>query len=63
MLNKVRSLDDFGASISLNFKGDPEIKTLCGGIVSLVLRILIIAFFCMQTLAVFEYSDPVISSY
>ena len=63
MIDKVRSCDQFGATVNLNFKGETEYKTMCGGCFSLALRMLILAFFCMQLAAVIQYDDPKILSY
>ena len=63
VLEKVRGCDQFGAQINLNFKGETEYRTMCGGFFSLALRILILAFFCMQLASVIEYTDPDIVSY
>ena len=63
ILDKVRGCDQFGATVNLNFKGETEYKTLCGGCFSLALRVLILAFFCMQLAAVIQYDDPNILSY
>ena len=63
VIKGVRSCDQFGAQVSLNFKGETEYRTVCGGFFSLALRILILAFFCMQLAAVIQFSDPDIVSY
>ena len=62
-IGKLRGCDKFGAQVSLNFKGETEYRTVCGGLFSLALRVLILAFFCMQLVAVIEFSDPDIVSY
>ena len=49
--------------MSLKYKGDAEHKMLCGGCVTISLRVLILAFFVMQLLAVANFDDPQISSY
>ena len=63
VFKKLRGCDVNGATVDLNFKGDTEHKTLCGGIASIILKALILGFFCMQSIAVWNYNDPIISSY
>ena len=63
LLEKVRGCDVNGATVNLNFKGDTEHQTLFGGLASMLLKALILGFFCMQTIAVWQYNDPTISSY
>ena len=63
IIEKVRGCDVNGARVSLNFKGETEHKTLCGGFASLLLKALILGFFCMQSIAVWHFNDPIISSY
>ena len=63
VLEKVRNCDANGATVNLNFKGDTEHKTLCGGLASLLLKALILGFFCMQSIAIWHFKDPTISSY
>ena len=43
---KVRNCDKFGAPISLTFEADSDYKTMCGGVASLCLHILILGYFC-----------------
>ena len=61
--NKLRSCDVFGVPVSLKLDGSTNFTTSCGGIISILLKILITAYFCMQLLALVNYSDPSISSY
>ena len=63
LLSSLRGCDQFGAQVSLNFKGETEYRTVCGGFFSLALRGLILAFFCMQLAAVIQFGDPNIVSY
>ena len=58
-----RDQDQFGAVIGLKLQGKSTLKTLGGGLCSLSLKIITIAFFCMQLAAVVSYQDPQISSY
>ena len=46
----VRSKDNFGIPITLNFKGDDTYKTLCGGCTTLTLLVFILAFSTQQIL-------------
>ena len=38
---KVRGFDVFGAPVSLTYKGDSSFKTVCGGLVCILITILI----------------------
>lgn len=62
-VDKIRSYDQFGAHIGFKIGGEPEKKTLVGGLASLALRSLILIYFCMRMLAVIGDKDPQISSY
>ena len=46
MRKVVTDMDDFGEKIDLNFKGDTNVKTTCGGMCS-ILRNLILIFLCL----------------
>ena len=59
----LRSCDNFGAPFSLMHEGQTSYKTLAGGCMSIQLRALVLTFFCMQLFAVFNRSDPIVSSY
>ena len=62
-MEKIRSFDSFGAPVSLKYKGDAAYRTLGGGIATVCLKVLILGYFMMQTLAVLNYEDPKIGSY
>ena len=59
----MRARDIFGAPVGLKLAGESSYKTLGGGLVSVSLKVLIFAYFCKQMIAVFNYVDPLISSY
>ena len=63
MNEKVRSCDKFGTPLSLKYNSETEYKSLAGGIVSICLKALILTFFCFFVFAVYNHSDPIISSY
>ena len=56
--DKLRGCDMFGATIGLNVAGESTFKTLPGGVVSLILRILVLSYFCLQVIALISYEDP-----
>ena len=53
--DRVRGCDQYGAAISLNYRGGSSYKTIGGGFASLSIQLLIFAFFCMQLTAVVTY--------
>ena len=60
----VRSFDQFGTQVSLNYApGKTHYQTACGGCISFVFKALIFAYFLKQLLAMMDYADPAISSY
>ena len=61
--DKLRKYDKFGASFSLNYQGSDTFLTLGGGVASICLKILILTYLCIQTIALVDYKDPDISSY
>ena len=63
MLNFIRGFDASGARLGLNFKGESEFKTTCGGFLTLCLQILSLAYFAMRLIVVIEYDDANIGSY
>ena len=63
VLNRLRGCDSFGAPISLNFNGESSFNTAGGGIASLCLKVLILTYLTMQTLKVYNFDDPQISSF
>ena len=63
MKSTVRACDKFGTQVQLNLKGDTEYKTVPGGIASMSLNLLILAFLCIRLTAVLTHDDPQISIY
>ena len=59
----LRGCDIFGVPISLKLSGSSSYDTIGGGLASFCLKVLIIAYFCLQTIHVFSYEDPQISSF
>ena len=62
-VNRVRACDKFGAKVGLNFEGKHSYETIGGGVMSGLLRIIILVYLCMKLLVVFNYKDPQISVY
>lgn len=59
----MRRCDKFGAPVQLNYAGQTTSGTLGGGLVSVCLKTLILAFFCMRLVALTGFQDPAISSH
>ena len=59
----LHSFDNFGATVSLNFKKQESYRTSAGGLASIFLRVVVLIFFIMQLIAVVEHEDPTITSY
>ena len=49
--------------MSLKLSGEREFTSVCGGMISICLKLLITFYFCIQLLNVVNYSDPTIGSY
>ena len=62
-MEKIRSFDQFGAPVSLQYDRETDYKTLMGGVASILLRALILVFLCIQMIQVLTYADPEISSF
>ena len=60
---KVRECDKFGAQVQFMHKGNTQIGTLCGGLVSICLVSLTLAYFCISMADIARYADPNVSSY
>ena len=58
VIGQVRDCDLFGKSVDLFVEGKSSYRTIGGGLVSLLLKLLIFMFFAMQLVAVVDYSDP-----
>jgi hypothetical protein len=50
----VKSVDSYGVPVSLTYKGDPQIKSLLGGMATIISRTLVIAYFVYQCKWVFD---------
>mmetsp|Transcript_22256 Transcript_22256/g.29808 ORF Transcript_22256/g.29808 Transcript_22256/m.29808 type:complete len:110 (+) Transcript_22256:20-349(+) len=61
--DRVRSMDMFGAPISLQVDGRTKFKTLCGGLVSMLLGSILLGFSCLKIFAVIDYNDAKITFY
>ena len=59
----LRKRDVYGAPVSLNYKGKRSFQTIGGAEATILLRILILIYFCKQLIQVIDYDDPQISSY
>ncbi len=44
----IKSIDEFGVPVNLTFKGDPFIKSMTGGLMTLVARIMVFSYFIYQ---------------
>ena len=63
LANKVRACDKFGSPVGLTYEGKKKHETIGGGLVSAVLKTLILVYLCLKMVAVFSYQDPQISIY
>ena len=63
IVNGLRGFDKFGSIVNFNIAGEPQKKTLGGGIVSLLISVIVLWFFVKQLSEVVTYLDPQISSY
>ena len=59
----MRAFDTFASYISLNFAGREKYGTVGGGLATLALRLLVLAFLVKQVIQLANYGDPTISSY
>ena len=62
-MDKLRELDNYGAPVSLKYRGKQSYQTVGGAVATLLLRMTIGLYFCKQLLQVMDYGDPEISSY
>ena len=60
---KIRSCDKFGASVHLLHEGETERGTLGGGVASVCLSSLILAYFCMRAIDIASFKDPSIVNF
>ena len=61
--DKIRSNDSFSAQVRLTHGEKDNYGTLCGGVASIGLKILILAYFCLRLHSVVSFEDPTLSSY
>ena len=61
LFRKFISLDCFGASVNVNFKGDHTFKTCIGAFCSICLRAFILAYTVITIIDVVDYKDPQIT--
>mmetsp|Transcript_41523 Transcript_41523/g.54662 ORF Transcript_41523/g.54662 Transcript_41523/m.54662 type:complete len:94 (-) Transcript_41523:21-302(-) len=61
--DRLRSFDFFGHPVNLKLSGKASYPTLVGGFASIILRIVVLGYFCQQLLSVASYQDNEISSY
>ena len=59
----MRAFDTFASYISLNFTGIEKYGTVGGGLATLTLKLLVLAFLVKQVIQLANYGDPTISSY
>ena len=58
----LRTIDDFGHPIRVNFKGEEHHQTACGGFLTIGVRIFIIIAIVKAATEVYLMQDPVIKS-
>ena len=58
-----RRIDQFGAQVRLNYRGDAQYKTLGGALATLVMYTLITFYLCISIKQVVSLTDPQISVY
>ena len=61
--NIIRQRDVSGAQINLLHEGEAKVGTMCGGILTLLVQLVIAAYFCTRLQAVISHQDPQITSY
>ena len=61
--DRIRNCDLFGLPIGLRLDGQASYRTVAGGFVSILVKLLICAYFLLQLTAVLSYGDPQISSF
>ena len=57
-LSWIRSFDDYGEPIDINYKGDTTYKTYTGAVFTLALKGFMIAFTIINLISLFTYSNP-----
>ena len=56
-----KSLDAFGAPVSLNYSGDSNFKTMAGAVITIVIKCFMLVYSVTQCLIVYNYEDPIVS--
>ena len=59
----IRSFDKYGASVPLNYLGEPRFTTTCGGLLSIATSVLVLFFFVKQLVDLINFEDPQLSTY
>ena len=62
-MDKIRDFDKYAAKVSLTNAGKKESGTLLGGLCSICLTLITLAYFCMRLIDVVSHQDPSISSF
>lgn len=52
--NLIKSLDVYGVPVTLTYKGQPQIKSVVGGVATIVARLLVLAYFALQCVGVID---------
>ena len=61
--DRLRRWDYFSTPISFTHEKSTSYGTLCGGLASILLRIVTLTFFCMRLVTLVGYDDLQISNY
>ena len=61
-LRLVRSLDDFGHTIKVTYKGEESFQTVCGGVFTIVARVIILIAISRAASEVISMQEPDIKS-
>ena len=58
ILNRIKSLDNFGEPIGVNYKGESSFKTIPGAVLSVALLIFLLVFAGQSFLGLVNYDNP-----
>ena len=61
ILNRIKSLDNFGEPIGVNYKGESSFKTIPGAVLSIALLIFLLIFAGQSFLGLVNYNNPQVS--
>jgi len=62
LLQRISACDRFGSQISLRVsRVETKYKTTGGGVATIALNLLMLAYFCLRVVAVIGYDDPQVS--